>query len=340
MMDRILGYLGDLPLINGTPDAYFNVQRTLYRFRILNGSNARVYKVSLSDNSNFWLISTDSGLKNQPAQMNNVSIAPGERVNILIDFSAYTIGESILLKTLPFSGSGGTDLQGIEMDLLTFNIVGNGNSHGIVPANLATSEYYNINDTERTRDFTLTMDMMCGGMHKINGLTFVMNRIDQIVNKNELEEWKFINNTDEYHPMHIHGVMFQVYSRNGNTSLPPNDKCWKDTVLVNQSKTVSVLVKFVDYSGLYLLHCHNLEHEDDGKMINIKIDNPTDVNEEVSLPENFELYQNYPNPFNPETTIKYQLNEPKNLIKLSIFNNNGELVDILFEGSQTAGIYS
>jgi FtsP/CotA-like multicopper oxidase with cupredoxin domain len=83
-MDQMLGYLGDLPLINGTPEAYFDVQKTLYRFRILNGSNARIYKIALSDNSNFWLISTDSGLKDQPAQMNSVFIAPGERLDILL----------------------------------------------------------------------------------------------------------------------------------------------------------------------------------------------------------------------------------------------------------------
>jgi hypothetical protein len=295
--------------------------------------------LALSDNSNFWIISTDSGLKDQPVQMNNVFLAPGERLDILLDFSAYAIGESVLLKTLPFSGSGGTYPQGMAMDLLTFNIAGNTNSNGIVPANLTTIEYYNINDIERTRNFTLTMDMMGGAMHKINGLTYDMNRIDEIIPFNELEEWKFINNTDEHHPMHIHGVMFQVNSRNGNTNLPPNDKGWKDTVLVNPNETVSVLVKFVDYSGIYLLHCHNLEHEDDGMMINIKIDNPTKVDEEISSPENFELYQNYPNPFNPSTTIKYKLEKTDNFVRLSIYNTNGELVENLFDGSQSSGIH-
>ncbi len=338
MMDQMLGYLGDLPLINGTPEAFFDVQKTLYRFRIVNGSNARLYKIALSDNSNFWIISTDSGLKDQPAQMNNVFLAPGERIDILVDFSAYTIGESILLKTLPFSGSGGTYPQGMEMDLLTFNIAGNGNSNGIVPGNLTTIEYYDINDIERTRNFTLTMDMMGGGMHKINGLTFDLNRIDEIINKNELEEWKFINNTDEHHPMHIHGVMFQVYSRNGNTNLSPNDKGWKDTVLVNPNETVSVLVKFVDYSGIYLLHCHNLEHEDDGMMINIQIDALTNIEDEESQPNTFELFQNYPNPFNPSTKISYKLNKQSQKVTLTIYEVNGNMIEKLFDGVQSGGI--
>lgn len=340
MMDVMLGYLGNLPLINGTPDAFFDVQKTLYRFRILNGSNARVYKLALSDNSNFWIISTDSGLKDQPVQMNNVFLAPGERIDILVDFSSYNIGDSIFLKTLPFSGTGGTYPQGIEMNLLTFNIVGSGNSNGVVPANLSTIEYYNINDIERTRNFTLTRIMAGSGMHKINGLTFDINRIDEIITKNELEEWKFINNTNEYHPMHIHGVMFQVYSRNGNTDIPSNDRGWKDTVLINPNETVSVLVKFIDYTGIYLLHCHNLEHEDDGMMINIRIDNPTDVDDKITTPENFELYQNYPNPFNSSTTIRYKLKNTENYVGLSIYNADGELVEKIFEGSQTSGIHS
>ncbi|BDQ04341.1 multicopper oxidase domain-containing protein [Ignavibacterium sp.] len=336
----MIGYLCNLPLVNGTPDAFFDVQKTLYRFRILNGSNARVYKLALSDNSNFWLIASDSGLKDHPAQINNFFLAPGERADILIDFSNYTVGESVVLKSLPFSGTGGTYPQGLEMNVLTFNIIGNGNSNGIVPDNLSTIEYYNVNDIRRTRNFTLTRIMTGSNMHRINGLTFDINRIDEIIIKDELEEWKFINNTNEYHPMHIHGVMFQVYSRNGNTTIPPNDKGWKDTVLINPNETVSVLVKFVDYSGTYLLHCHNLEHEDDGMMINIRIDNPTDVDDEITSPGNFELYQNYPNPFNSSTKISYRLKTPARQVSLSIYDVKGNLIETLFDGQQSAGEYS
>jgi len=107
--------------------------------------------------------------------------------------------------------------------------------------------------------------------------------------------------------MHIHGVIFQVYARNENTNLEPKDKGWKDTVLVNPNETVQVLVKFTDYSGRYLLHCHNLEHEDDGMMLNIEIDQPTSVEEKNNLPGTFELHQNYPNPFNHETTIRFSI---------------------------------
>ena len=337
MMDRMLGYLGDVPLVNGTPEAFFEVQKTLYRFRLLNGSNARVYKIAFSDNSPFWVVATDGGLKDEAVQVTSVFLSPGERLDILFDFFPYSIGNSVTLQSQAFNGVGN---QGTQMDLLRFDIIGDLTSGGIVPQNLPPINYYNINDINGTRTYTLTQGMMGSGMHRINGLTYDMNRIDEIIPFNELEEWKFINNTNNYHPMHVHGVLFQVYSRNGNTNLSPNDKGWKDTVLVNPNETVQTFVKFNDYSGIYLLHCHNLEHEDDGMMLNIQIDSPTKVDDENSSPENFELYQNFPNPFNPSTTIKYRLERPESFVRLSIYNTNGELLEKLIEGSQSAGVYS
>ncbi len=340
--DIMQGYLGDLPLINGTPDAFFEVQKTLYRFRLLNGSNARVYKLALSDNSKFWIIGTDGGLKNEATEVSEAFISPGERIEILYDFSSFDIGESVNLISMPFSGFGN---QGTEMPLLKFNIVGDRSSGGIIPQNLPSIEYYDINNVKRTRTFQLSHDMNSGpGMHRINDLTYDINRIDEKIPFNELEEWKFVNVTNNIHPMHVHGVMFQVYSRNGNTTLAPNDKGWKDTVLVDAYETVQVLVKFNDYSGRYLLHCHNLEHEDNGMMLNIEIDPATSVDNENSSPEGFVLHQNYPNPFNPSTTIKYQIplngkNEMSN-VKLSVFDILGKEIATLVNKQQQPGNYS
>lgn len=335
LMDRMWGYVGDLPLINGTPDAYFEVQKTLYRFRIVNGSNARVYKLAFSDNSQFWILATDGGLKDEAVQMNSVFLSPGERIDILFDFSSYNIGNSITLQSQTFGGFGN---QGDQLDLLRFDIIGDLSSGGSVPQNLPSINYYNINDIVRTRTFTLSQQMMGDGMHRINGLTYDVSRIDEMIPYNELEEWKFINNTNNYHPMHVHGVLFQVYSRNGNTNLGPNDKGWKDTVLVNPNETVGVLVKFNDYSGVYLLHCHNLEHEDDGMMLNIQIDSPTTIDDENSSPESFKLYQNYPNPFNPSTTIEFKVDK-QSFVNLSVFNLLGQKIAELVNDSVEQGIY-
>ncbi len=336
MMDRMLGYLGDVTLVNGTPEAFFDVQKTLYRFRIVNGSNARVYKLGFSDNSPFHIIATDGGLKDEVVPTSSVFLSPGERIEILFDFAPYNIGNSITLQSQTFSGIGN---QGTLMELLRFDIAGDLSSSGTAPQELPPIDYYDINDITGTRTFTLSQGMMGTGMHRINGLTYDMNRIDEVIPFNKLEEWKFVNNTNNYHPMHVHGVLFQVYSRNGNTILAPNDKGWKDTVLVNPNETVQTLVKFIDYSGTYLLHCHNLEHEDDGMMLNINVDSATNIDDDNTTPNEFELSQNYPNPFNPSTTINYNLTSA-GFVTISIYNLLGKNIETLFAGQKSSGQHS
>jgi len=338
MMEIMGGFLGDAPLINGTPDAYFEVSKTLYRFRLLNASNARVYKIAFSDGSQFQIIATDGGLKDNPVTANSFYLSPGERVDILFDFSSYTIGQSVTLKSQPFTSSGqGNYVQGTEMNLLRFDVTGNASSGGIVPSVLTPISYYNPSEVVARRTFTLTMSQMT---HKINGLVFEMNRIDWQTPFNSLEEWEIINSTNEFHPMHIHGVQFQVYSRNGNLNLPPNDKGWKDTVLVNAYERVKLLVKFKDYKGIYLFHCHNLEHEDDGMMLNFKIVDPSGISEENShSAEGYELYQNFPNPFNPSTEIRFDI--PKDAdVQIKVYDRLGKEVAMLVDGQKKAGKHS
>jgi len=341
MTDKMIGFLGDTVLVNGTPDAYFNVNRTLYRFRMLNGSNGRVYKVAFSDGRAFQIIGTDSGLKDAPVTATSFYLSPGERVEILFDFSPYTIGQSVYLKSLPFTGTGGTTYQqGTEMNIIRFDITGNTSSGGVSPSTLTPITYYNPSDVVRTRTFTLTHNASGMPMHLINGLTFSMDRIDFEVPLNGLEQWRITNATSEFHPMHSHGIMFQVLSRNGSTTLAPNDKGWKDTVLVNPYEVVVILIKFTQYKGIYLWHCHNLEHEDDGMMLNFKVVDPIAVNEEnTGLPKDFRLHQNYPNPFNPSTKIKYDVPKNGSNVQIKIYNELGVEVETLVNKIHTAGKY-
>lgn len=338
MLDGINGYLGDTVLVNGTPDAYVEVSRTLYRVRFVNGSNARVYKIGFADNHQFHIIATDGGLKDAAIAATSFSLSPGERVDILIDFSSYTLGQNVTLKSLPFTGGGGS--QGTELNIIRFDVTGTESSGGIVPTSMPPITYYNPSEVVRTRVFTLTMNMGGTGMHRINNLTYDINRIDQEVPKNDLEEWRIVNGTTLFHPIHIHGTMFQVLSRNGNTNLPPTDRGWKDTVLVNPSETVRLLVKFADYAGIYLLHCHNLEHEDDGMMLNFRVNSTTNVeNDKTSVPSEFRLQQNYPNPFNPTTKISFDVPMVSD-VKLEVFDVQGQKVATLVNQSVGAGRHS
>lgn len=339
--ETVWGMLGDTVLVNGTPDAYFEVSKTLYRFRLLNGSNARVYKIAFSDNRSFHIIATDGGLKDNPVQATEFMLSPGERVEILVSFAADNIGSNVTLRSLAFTHGGTLPYkQGIALDIIRFDITNNNSSGGVVPAAFNPITYYNQSEVVETRIFTLTMSGS-HPMHKINGLTFDINRIDWSTRLHSLEKWTIRNLTADFHPMHTHEAQWQVLARNGNTNLPPNDKGWKDTVMLYPGETVEVLVKFTEYKGLYLFHCHNLEHEDDGMMLNFEIIDPIGIQQlGTEVPVKFELYQNYPNPFNPSTKIKFDIAKRiEENASLRIYDIRGRQVAELFNGRLNPGTF-
>ncbi len=339
--ETVWGMLGDTVLVNGTPDAYFEVSKTLYRFRLLNGSNARVYKIAFSDNRSFHIIATDGGLKDNPVQATEFMLSPGERVEILVSFAADNISSNVTLRSLAFTHGGTLPYkQGIALDIIRFDITNNNSSGGVVPAAFNPITYYNQSEVVETRIFTLTMSGS-HPMHKINGLTFDINRIDWSTRLHSLEKWTIRNLTADFHPMHTHEAQWQVLARNGNTNLPPNDKGWKDTVMLYPGETVEVLVKFTEYKGLYLFHCHNLEHEDDGMMLNFEIIDPIGIQQlGTEVPVKFELYQNYPNPFNPATKIKFDISKRiEEETSLRIYDIRGRQVAELFNGRLNPGTF-
>ena len=112
---------------------------------------------------------------------------------------------------------------------------------------------------------------MSGMVHTINGQLFDMQRVDFNVPFGDVEIWEYQNIGTDPHPMHAHAGLCQVLSRSSTASLPPEDTGWKDTVLVNPGETVRVLTRFDTHSGVFLHHCHNLEHEDGGMMQNFEV---------------------------------------------------------------------
>jgi FtsP/CotA-like multicopper oxidase with cupredoxin domain len=336
MMDSMGGYLGSDILINGTPDAYLNVNRTLYRFRLLNGSNARIYKVAFSDGTPFQVIGSDGGLIDKPATTTASFLSPGERLDILVDLSNHSIGNTIYLKSLPFTYSGmagGGASQGTEMNLLKLSITGSLGSESLIPETLSSIKAYDPALAKRTRSFTLRMS---GMSHTINNKTFSMNRIDETVNLNELEQWDFINSGDETHPMHVHGLSFQILERDGKIPSEANDRGWKDTIMVPGRSRVSVLVKFDTYAGLYLMHCHNLEHEDSGMMLNILVKQTSSINEVTNIASDIVIY---PNPASSTTNISLSLTEASPLT-LSLYSLLGENVMTIYNGYGSVGANS
>jgi blue copper oxidase len=119
------------------------------------------------------------------------------------------------------------------------------------------------------------MGMGSGGMggHTINGVSFDATVINETVQSGTTEIWEFDNSMgQELHPMHIHGIQFQVLNRvGGRNTLIASEKGWKDTVMVLPNEKVRVIMTFGSNLGVFMLHCHNLEHEDDGMMLQFEI---------------------------------------------------------------------
>lgn len=139
-----------------------------------------------------------------------------------------------------------------------------------IPENLSEANFPTRSEASKTRQIRLSMQMMQG--HTINGKRFSMNRVDEQVKQGDTEIWEFVNETDQPHPMHVHAVQFKVLDRSGNNrGLTPTEKGWKDTVLVMPDERVQVIMKFTCEKGLYVFHCHNLEHEDNGMMANFEV---------------------------------------------------------------------
>lgn len=271
MMEVMTGFMGDTILVNGTHKPFLEVDTRYYRFRVLNGSTARIYNLALSNGADFYVIGSDGGMLPKPESVKILMLSSGERADILIDFSDVEVGKMVYLMNEEFSGMG--DAQGKQTyKIMSFNVNRSENEDFTLPASLIPIT--KLSSASMTRPFKLTMTMghNSGGMHQINGKVFDSDRVDESVGFGETEIWEFDNTTgDEAHPMHVHGVHFQVVARiGGRNTILPQERGWKDTVLVAPKEKVQVVMKF-EHKGKFVLHCHNLEHEDDGMMLNFEV---------------------------------------------------------------------
>jgi len=250
---RTGGFEGTTPLVNGTLNPRLDVDSTVYRFRVLGGANARIFRLALSSGAPFNLIGNDGGLLESTSRVTQIDLAPGERLDLLVDFGGLPTGTKVMLRDL---------LAG--WDLLEFNVARQVATTYTIPATLSTITA--LTNPVTTRNFSFD------GMSKINGKLYDMNRIDFQVPFGQVETWRFTTNGNAPHPVHVHGASFQVISRTGGRGqLFPWEAGWKDTVLLQDFETVEVLIRFDAYKGIYLLHCHKLEHEDMGMMANFEV---------------------------------------------------------------------
>jgi FtsP/CotA-like multicopper oxidase with cupredoxin domain len=274
--DFMAGYMGSEPFGNGIRRPYLEVDSALYRFRILNGSNARIFRLGRSDGRTLVLIGNDGGLLASPETVTSVDMGPAERADILVDLSASAVGDRVMLRSLAFAipggggFMGGGNLQGQPMDLLELRLTRRVEETVRIPGQLSTPRFPQPADSVRERSFRFTSMMM---NHQINGKSFQMDRVDELVPFGDTEIWSFINDSFFPHAVHLHATQFSVLSRTGGRgSVQPWEQGLKDTVLTYPGETVRVAVRFSAQRGLFLLHCHLLEHEDMGMMLNVMVE--------------------------------------------------------------------
>lgn len=305
MMDSVMGFLGDRVLVNGKERPQFELASRACRARILNGSNARIYKLGWSDGTPLTVIGGQGGLLEAPVVQPFVTLAPAQRVDIWIDLGSRPVGSVLELQSVEFvaadasvdmeGGMGGRGMgrgpmmmanagtlpQGAPVSLLSLRVARREEGSDALPAHLVPFVSAPPPVAAAARRINLTVQ----GMQQwtIDGRVFEMDEAadSETVAAGSTHEWEFVNaggpmGMQMAHPMHLHGRHFQVIGRRGGD--PANtlrdglvDQGWTDTVLVLPQESVRIRVTFSNHRGLYLYHCHILEHEDMGMMRNFRI---------------------------------------------------------------------
>jgi spore coat protein A, manganese oxidase len=280
---------GNAILVNGKLFPYLEVEPRKYRFRVLNASNARFYHLSFTEMSAeapaylsrsgaqtidlpFHQIGTDQGLLAAPVPLTTLEIAPGERADLIVDFSEHR-GAQLVLKNDAFvvmqfrvSSAKVTDTSTMPRTLVPV---------ARIPESQAV----------QTRLLTLNEYVNKAGnpvMLLLNGARWHEPITEKPV-LGSTEIWTLINPTNDSHPIHLHLVRFQILDRQSyvpwlfqtkrqlqflGPPQPPeaNEAGWKDTVRADPHMVTRIIVPFTGFTGRYVWHCHILEHEDNEMM--------------------------------------------------------------------------
>ncbi len=307
-------------LVNGVTDAYVEVPAQVVRFRLLDGSSQRVFNFGLQDNRPFYLIATDGGLLDKPVKLTRLPLSPGERGEILVDFTGME-GRTIELMSyaselpdgiygaanpgpsprMTLNGYNPNPMNGRNFTVIKF-VVGKKTAQAVssIPARLAGATPYSTTGVahQRALDFRAKNpgpDQLNGDFY-INGVSFDLNTINITVNLNDKEIWTITNNTPIAHPFHLHNVGFFILDVDG-VEPPPYAKGFKDTYLVpGRHSSIRVITKFTDFANdsiPYMYHCHMLKHEDGGMMGSyVVIDRTNTTKTPVDEAEGLTLFPN------------------------------------------------
>jgi spore coat protein A len=221
-------FFGDVATVNGTIQPDLQVRRGLYRFRVYNGSNSRFYNLRLTtidrDTLRFWQIGSDGGLLNAPVAMTKLLLGPGERADLIVDFSELPAGECVLLTNdarTPFpSGPRSRARGGVPLPLImTFTVTRRTGLPSRLPRALRRRAVSHLDGAPvaATRNLTLVEVQDADGIPQtalINNREFSSDDYLGSVSRNgTVEQWNIVNTTGDAHPIHLHYVQFQILNR-------------------------------------------------------------------------------------------------------------------------------
>lgn len=290
---------GDMIFVNGTPWPKLEVERRKYRFRILNASVSRNYLLALSSvdrntkldqngceeqagndgvafggttRDRLIVIGNDEGLLPRPVLVNSpqtLSVGVAERYDVIIDFGNYAAGDKVFLRSLGFTGTLDNDRR--SHTLMRFDVVNGDADTSEIPSILREGEE-EIPESKATQIRTFRFDRN-EGKWKINNRLWDRTEISSLANTklNAIEIWKFVNPGSGWvHPIHPHLLRFRILDRNG---IPPQpyERGPKDVVMVGEFQTVRILARMCPHEGKYMIHCHNMVHEDGVMMSQFEI---------------------------------------------------------------------
>jgi len=343
---------GDKAVVNGKVWPYLDVDQGKYRFRLLNGSTSRVYRLRLSNGAPFIQIGTEDGLLPAPVSLDSLTITPGERVDVVVDFAPYAAGtEILLLNSAPAPFPLGDPLVPALPNVMKFVVQGTPGHTDPIPPALVPVPPIPENEAVITRDFTLARSPApgpCGGSYwTINGKTW--DEVTEFPVLGTTEIWRFINQSEMTHPMHMHLVAFQILDRQNFTvqadtialigspvPAEPFEAGWKDTAPVHPNEVVRVIARFEDFTGRYVYHCHILEHEDHEMMRQFQVVHAPVVAADGAPRYRLALHEARPNPFNPRTRIDFEVPRAAR-VRLDVFSVSGRLVATLLDAQHPAG---
>ncbi|WP_009631957.1 multicopper oxidase family protein [Synechocystis sp. PCC 7509] len=263
--DNHNGLMGDIILVNGAPWPKMEVSQRKYRFRILNASNSRAYKLTLSTGDDLVVIGSDGGLLGAPVRTKDLRIGMAERYEVIVDFSIYPIGTKIVLQNLSLRNN--KDYDGTSQ-VMRFDVVSQEFENSSIPNTLRPFQPILRTSAIRERRWTFEHRSQ---MWQINGNTWNKNRIDANPGFDDIEIWNFITNgRDWFHPVHVHLIDFQILERNRQPPLA-YERGWKDVVYVGEDDNVQVIAQFRPQKGKYIIHCHNTVHEDHDMMTQFQV---------------------------------------------------------------------